>query len=103
MNSVDSNTIAQRNDATYSTVIFPASAEETTLDLEVKDDLDTDYGELIDYNEVNELAVRSPETNRKLLRDALAENGFALRNVLLSEPIVNHYASPLADDGKNVR
>ena len=50
MNSVDSNTIAQMNDATYSTVIFPAPAEETTLDLEVKDDLDTDYGELIDYN-----------------------------------------------------
>ena len=96
MNAVDSNTIAQMNDATYSTVIFPVPAEKTTLDLEVKDDLDTDYGELIDYNEVDELAVRSPEINRKLLRDALAENGFALRTVLLSEPIVNHYASPLA-------
>jgi hypothetical protein len=96
MSSVDSNTIAQMNDATYSSVIFPAPAEETTLDLEVKDDLDTNYGELIDYNEVDELAVRSPETNRKLLRDALAENGFALRNVLSSEPIVNHYAAPLA-------
>ncbi len=58
------------NGATYSTVIFPAPAEETTLDLEVKDDLDTNYGELIDYNEVDELVVRSPETNRKLLRDA---------------------------------
>jgi hypothetical protein len=81
-------------DATYSTVIFPAPAEETTLYLEVKKD--TDYGELVDYNEVDELAVRSPETNRKLLRDALAENGFALRNVLSSEPIVNHYAAPLA-------
>ena len=64
MNSVDSNTIAQMNDATYSTVIFPAPAEETTHDLKVKDDLDTDYGEHIDYNEVDELVVRSPETNR---------------------------------------
>jgi hypothetical protein len=102
MSSVDSNTIAQMNDATYSSVIFPAPAEETTLDLEVKDDLDTNYGELIDYNEVDELAVRSPETNRKLLRDALAENGFALRKVLLSEPIVNHYASPLAMEKMSV-
>ena len=36
------------------------------------------------------------------MRDALAENGFALRNVLLSEPIINHYASPLAMEEMSV-
>ncbi len=37
-----------------------------------------------------------------ILRDALAENGFALRNSLLSEPIINHYASPLAMEEMSV-
>ncbi len=50
--------------------------------------------DLIDYNEMDDVVNHSRETKRKILRDALAENGFALRNVLISEPIINHYASP---------
>ncbi len=60
---MDSNTIAQMNDATYSTVIFPAGSHPR---LRSQRYLDADYGELVDYNEVDELAVRSPEINRKL-------------------------------------
>ena len=79
---------------------LPASAEKTTVGKE------TDNNEmeenLIDYNEVDDIVNHSRETKRKILRDALAENGFALRNVLLSEPIINHYASPLAMEEMSV-
>ena len=82
------------------TAPLPASAEKTTVGKE------TDNNEmkenLIDYNEVDDVVNFSRETKRKILRDALAENGFALRNVLLSEPIVNHYASPLAMEEMSV-
>ena len=71
-----------------------APAEKTTVGKETdNNEMDED---LIDYNEVDEVVNHSRETKRKILRDALAENGFALRNVLLSEPVINHYASPLA-------
>ena len=79
---------------------IPAPAEKTTVGKE------TDNNEmeenLIDYNEVDDIVNHSRETKRKILRDALAENGFALRNVLLSEPIINHYASPLAMEEMSV-
>ena len=68
---------------------IPALAVETTVGKET--DNDEVEEDLIDYNEVDEAANHSRETKRKLLRDALAENGFALRNVLLSEPMINHY------------
>ena len=79
---------------------IPAPAEKTTVGKE------TDNNEmeenLIDYNEVDDIVNHSRETKRKILRDALAENGFALRNVLLNEPIINHYASPLAMEEMSV-
>ncbi len=75
--------------------IVNQSADKTT----VGEETETDNGEmeedLIDYNEVDDIVNHSRETKRKILRDALAENGFAVRNVLLSEPI-NHYASPFS-------
>ena len=79
---------------------IPAPAEKTTVGKE------TDNNEveenLIDYNEVDDMVNHSRETKRKILRDALVENGFALRNVLLSEPVINHYASPLAMEEMSV-
>ena len=73
---------------------IPAPAEKTTVGKETdNNEMEED---LIDYNEVDDVVNHSHETKRTILRDALAENGFALRNVLLSEPIINHYASPLA-------
>ena len=79
---------------------IPAPAEKTTVGKE------TDNNEmeenLIDYNEVDDIVNHSRETKRKILRDALVENGFALRNVLLSEPVINHYASPLAMEEMSV-
>ena len=77
---------------------IPAPAEKTTVGKE------TDNNEmeenLIDYKD--DIVNHSRETKRKILRDALAENGFALRNVLLSEPVINHYASPLAMEEMSV-
>jgi len=71
---------------------IPAPAENTTFGEETdNNEMEED---LIDYNEVDEVVNHSRETKREILRDALAENGFALRNVLLSEPIIDHYASP---------
>jgi hypothetical protein len=64
---------------------IPVLAVETTVGEETdNNEIEED---LIDYNEVGEAANHSRETKRKLLRDALAENGFALRNILLSGPI----------------
>jgi hypothetical protein len=83
-----------------STEPIPAPAVGTTVGEETDNaEIEKD---LIDYNEVDEATNRSHETKKKLLRDALAENGFALRNVLLSEPIINHYVSPLAMEGMSV-
>ena len=79
---------------------IPAPAEKTTIGKETENnEMEED---LIDYNEVDEAANHSRETKRKLLRDSLAENGFALRNVLLSEPIINYYTSPLAMEEMSV-
>ena len=79
---------------------IPAPAENTTFGEETdNNEMEED---LIDYNEVDEVVNHSRETKRKILRDALAENGFALRNVLISEPIINHYASPLAMEEMSV-
>ena len=79
---------------------IPAPAEKTTIGKETdNNEMEED---LIDYNEVDEAANHSRETKRKLLRDALAENGFALRNVLLSEPIINYYTTPLAMEEMSV-
>ena len=79
---------------------IPAPAEKTTVGKETDNNEMED--DLIDYNEVDDVVNHSRETKRKILRDALAENGFALRNVLLSEPIINHYASPLAMEEMSV-
>ncbi len=81
---------------------IPAPAEKTTVRKETDDTSNEMEEDLIDYNEVDAVVNHSRETKRKILRDALAENGFALRNVLLSEPIINHYASPLAMEEMSV-
>ena len=62
---------------------IPAPAEKTTIGKETENnEMEED---LIDHNEVDEVVNHTRETKRKLLRDSLAENGIALRNVLLSE------------------
>ena len=79
---------------------IPAPAEKATVGKETdNNEMEED---LIDYNEVDDVVYHSRETKRKILRDALVENGFALRNVLLSEPVINHYASPLAMEEMSV-
>jgi hypothetical protein len=75
---------------------IPAPAEKTTIGKEIdNNEMEED---LIDYNEVDEAANHSRETKRKLF----IINYFALRNVLLSEPIINYYTSPLAMEEMSV-
>ncbi len=57
----------------------PASAEKTTVGKETDNNNEME-DDLIDYNEVDDGVNHSRETKNKILRDALAENGFALRN-----------------------
>jgi hypothetical protein len=79
---------------------IPVPAEKTTFGEETdNNEMEED---LIDYNEVDDVINHSRETKRNIWRDALAENGFALRNVLLSEPIIKHYALPLAMEKMSV-
>ena len=53
---------------------IPASAEKTTVG--EKTDNNEMEEDLIDYNEVDEVANHSRETKRKILRDALTEKWF---------------------------
>ena len=94
-----------------------ASAAEAAVDINME--VDDHVGgtsfdpneELIDYNEEDPIPVLNKNKNGKeavssedkeikikALRDKLAENGYALRAVLMNEHITTHYVSPMSTE-----
>ena len=94
-----------------------ASAAEAAVDINMEVDGHVDgtafdpNAELIDYNEEDPFLVLNKNKNGKeavssgdkeikikALRDKLAENGYALRAVLMNEHITTHYVSPMSTE-----
>jgi hypothetical protein len=57
-----------------------------------------DLNNLIDCNEDGTMAALQRETKRKLLRESLANNGYALRKQLIGKSMKSHYTSPLTGE-----
>ena len=94
-----------------------ANAAEAAVDINMEVDGHVDgtafdpNAELIDYNEEDPFLVLNKNKNGKeavssgdkeikikALRDKLAENGYALRTVLMNESIHTHYVSPMSTE-----
>jgi hypothetical protein len=70
------------------------AGEENTNNVDEKD--------LIDYNDIeSEVPAAEKKAAKKLaLRKMLAQNGFALRTVLMDEHVKAHYVSPIAKENE---
>ena len=53
--------------------------------------------ELVDYNDVPEFTLDTTKAAKIELRDALAKNGLAIRQVLKEHPIKTYYTSPMLE------
>jgi hypothetical protein len=51
--------------------------------------------ELVDYNDVPDFILKSDKATKLELRDALAKNGLAMRQVFKEHPIKAYYTSPM--------
>ncbi len=54
--------------------------------------------ELYDYNEEDEIKAAQKEAQEKALKEILANNGFAYRNILRSEKVKQHFTSPFSKE-----
>ena len=62
-------------------------------------DVDTsEEDSLIDYNEEDEVVAAQKAAERKALKEMLASNGFAYRNLLRSERVKQHFTSPFSKE-----
>jgi hypothetical protein len=62
-------------------------------------DVDTsEEDELYDYNEEDEIKAAQKEAQQKALKEMLANNGFAYRNILRSERVKQHFTSPFSKE-----
>jgi hypothetical protein len=62
-------------------------------------DVDTsEEDSLIDYNEEDEVVAAQKAAELKALKEMLANNGFAYRNLLRSERVKQHFTSPFSEE-----
>ena len=74
-----------------------ASVEANAAD--VAEDVDSsEQDELYDYNEEDEIKAAQKEAETKALKEMLANNGFAYRNILRSEQVKQHFTSPFSKE-----
>ncbi len=77
-------------DQTVSTEVNAASAA---------NDKDTsEEDSLVDYNEDEIAEVAQKVADQKALKEMLANNGFAYRNILRSEKVKQHFTSPFSTE-----
>jgi hypothetical protein len=60
----------------------------------------SEIGELIDYNEQDELEAKRKAAEQKALKEMLISNGFTLRNILRSEKVKGHFSSPFSKENE---
>ncbi len=64
-------------------------------------DVDTsEESSLIDYNEEDEIEAAQKAAEQKALKQMLTNNGFALRNLLRSEKVKQHFTSPFSKENE---
>ena len=51
---------------------------------------------LVDYNEDDDTEAAQKAADQKALKEMLANNGFAYRNILRSETVKQHFTSPFS-------
>ena len=79
-----------RADQTASTEVNAASAA---------NDKDTsEEDSLVDYNEEDDTETAQKVADQKALKEMLANNGFAYRNILRSEKVEQHFTSPFSKE-----
>ncbi len=65
------------------------------------DDGDTsEEDSLIDHNEEDEIEAAQKAAEQKALKQMLTNNGFALRNLLRSEKVKQHFTSPFSKENE---
>ncbi len=93
-----------RADQTASTKANAASAaidDGSEVAMTGEEDSDTsEIDELIDYNEQDEIEAAKKAAERKALKEMLTNNGFALRNLLRSEKVKDHFTSPFSKENE---
>jgi hypothetical protein len=53
---------------------------------------------LVDYNDFDEIEAAQKAADQKALKEMLANNGFAYRNILRGEKVQQHYTSPFSKE-----
>ncbi len=53
---------------------------------------------MVDYNEDDEIEAAQKAVDQKALKEMLANNGFAYRNILRSEKVEQHFTSPFSKE-----
>ena len=101
--SISSTMNIQENELSgaQTTASNEANAADAAMELELVENSEGDASEvdsLIDYNEVDDEAAKAEQkaAEQKALREMLANNGFALREMLRSEKVKAHFTSPFA-------
>ena len=91
-------------DQTVSTEVNAASVandDDKEVDMDGEEDEDTSEADsLLGFND--EIAVEAAEkaAERKALKEMLAKNGFAMRNILRSEQVKSHFTSPFSKENE---
>jgi hypothetical protein len=66
-----------------------------------EEDSDTsEVDELIDYNEQKEIEAAKKAAEQKALKEMQTNNGFTLKNILRSEKVNDHFASPFSEENE---
>ena len=93
---------AEQTASTEANAASAVNNDDKEVIMAVKEDSDTSEvdEELIDYNEQDEIDAAEKAAERKALKEMLANNGFALRNILRSEKVKSHFTSPFSKENE---
>ena len=74
-----------------------ASVEDRATNV-AEDNDSSEQDSLYDYNKEDEIKAAQKEAETKALKEMLANNGFAYRNILRSEKVKQHFTSPFSKE-----
>ena len=104
INSFRSNIVTGNTTSTMSDMDVELNGADQMASTEVNaasaaNDKDTsEEDSLVDYNEDDETEAAQKTAYRKALKEMLANNGFAYRNILRSEKVKQHFTSPFSKE-----
>ena len=93
---------AEQTASTEANAASAANNDDREVIMSVEEGSDTSEvdEELIDYNEQDEIDAAAKAAERKALKEMLAKNGFAMKNILRTEQVKSHFTFPFSKENE---